>query len=202
MRLFVTGTDTGIGKTIICSWLCLHTNYAYFKPIQTGTMSDVDSKTVKRLSNTKIHDEVYALREPVSPHLAAKLSGACIDMNKIRLPQEPNLIVEGAGGVMVPLNDQNLMVDLMRHFSIPVILVARSTLGTINHTLMSIEVLRLRDINPLGVILKGEQNENNKKAIEYFGKTDVLAWVPHIPQVTRETLLQIELGEKLRQLLV
>ena len=147
-RLLVTGTDTGVGKTIVSALLCAALDGMYWKPIQTGSREGTDRETVRRLAALAAGDEIpeaYCLPEPVSPHLAADRSGVRIRLDAIQkplLPESKWLIVEGAGGVLVPLNDSDFMVDLMKHLGFPVVLVARTALGTINHTLLSLEALR------------------------------------------------------------
>jgi dethiobiotin synthetase len=201
MKVFITGTDTNVGKTLISSWIALHTGFSYFKPIQTGTRDGSDSFEVQKLSDTKIYPESYAYKEPLSPHLAAKLENDMIDIEKIVLPQSRNLIIEGAGGVLVPINDTHLMIDLIKKLGAPVILVARTTLGTINHTLLSLEVLRSRNIPVLGVIMNGEQNPQNSDSIELYGRTSVLAEFPKLESVSMNTLQGITLPQKLKQIL-
>lgn len=196
MKVFVTGTDTNIGKTIVSSWLCMRNNCSYFKPIQTGTLEGMDSKTVQTLSGCKIHKEVYAFPESVSPHLAAKLNGETIDLNKIVLPGSNNLIVEGAGGVLVPINESQLMLDLIKKLELPVIVVSSYKLGTINHTLLTLEVLRSRNIPILGVIMNHTTPpvsimEENKNAIAYYGKTKIIAQLPYISKITRQKLQNV-----------
>lgn len=202
MRIFITGTDTDVGKTVVSSWLCLHSKSAYFKPIQTGNLYDVDTATVQKLSTkTRTYKEAYSYSEPLSPHLAAELDGGRIDLDNICLPDEKNLIVEGAGGLLVPLNENQLLIDLVKRLQLPVILVARSSLGTINHTLLSLEALRQRDIPILGVIMNGE-NKGNEVAIERYGKTPVLASFPRIvgEPVTYEYLSSIPMPDRLRNM--
>jgi dethiobiotin synthetase len=201
MKIFITGTDTNVGKTLISSWIALHTGFSYFKPIQTGTRDGSDSLEVQKLSDTKIYPESYAYKEPLSPHLAAKLENDMIDIEKIILPEASNLIIEGAGGVLVPINDTYLMVDLIKKLGAPVILVARTTLGTINHTLLSLEALRSRNITILGVIMNGENNIQNSNAIEVYGRTSVLAKFPRLDSVSMNTLKGIALPQKLKQIL-
>jgi dethiobiotin synthetase len=142
MKIFITGTDTNVGKTLICSWIALHTGFAYFKPIQTGTSDGADSLEVQKLSDAKIYPEIYAYKEPLSLHLAARIEKDTIDIEKIVLPKEKNLIIEGAGGVLVPINDTYLMIDLIKKLGVSVILVTHTTLGTINHTLLSLIYVR------------------------------------------------------------
>ena len=201
MKIFITGTDTHVGKTLISSWIALHTGFSYFKPIQTGTRDGSDSLEVHKQSDTKIYPESYAYKEPLSPHLAAKLENDMIDIEKIVLPPSPNLIIEGAGGVLVPINDTYLMVDLIKKLGAPVILVARTTLGTINHTLLSLEALRSRNIAVLGVIMNGEKNPQNSHSIELYGRTPVLAEFPKLDSVSMNMLKSVALPKKLKQIL-
>ena len=201
MRVFVAGTDTNVGKTVISSWIALHTGFSYFKPIQTGVRDGFDSFEVKKLSGTKIYSESYTYTEPFSPHLAAKLENDVIDIEKIVLPEETNLVIEGAGGVLVPINDTNLMIDLIKKMDVKVILVARTTLGTINHTLLSLEALRSRNIAVLGVIMNGEKNIQNSNAIKLYGGTSVLAEFPKLEHVNMNTLKSVAFSQKLKKIL-
>jgi dethiobiotin synthetase len=201
MKIFITGTDTNIGKTLISSWIALHTGFSYFKPIQTGLNEGADSYEVQRLSNAKIYPEVYAYKAPLSPHLAARIENDTIDIEKIVLPPENNLIIEGAGGVLVPINDTCLMIDLIKKLGTPVVLVTRTILGTINHTLLSLEALRSRNIPVLGVIMNGEQNPQNSSAIEFYGRTTVLAEFPKLATVNKDIINNITLPQKLKQIL-
>jgi len=200
MKIFITGTDTNIGKTLISSWLTMHSGYAYFKPIQTGTKESSDSKEVQNLTAATIIPEIYTYPEPVSPHLAAQLAGDYIDIAQIALPNTDKLIVEGAGGLLVPINAQVLMIDLIKKLELGVILVASTKLGTINHTLLSIEALRARNIPLLGVIMNGPANTNSA-AIAKFGNTCILADFPWLPTVTTESLRSIPLTDKLLNIL-
>src|ERR1700722_15773765 len=140
-RFFITGTDTGIGKTVVSALLCAALDAYYWKPIQTGTREGTDSRTVARIAErprTKILRECYRFAPPVSPHLAAQKAGVRIDFDNLRPPAigvTESLIVEGAGGALVPINDTQLMSSLIKHFCLPGLLGARTTLGTINHTL-------------------------------------------------------------------
>lgn len=218
MHIFITGTDTNVGKTLVASWLCLHTGYDYFKPIQTGSIEGTDSNQILKLSknynqpnkqnnnknykNIIVHKETYLYQEAVSPHLAAKLNNQIIDISKIQIPTNVNdLIIEGAGGVLTPINQQLLMADLIKQLSVSVILVARSSLGTINHTLLSLEVLRVRKINILGVVVSGELNQDNCDAIEWYGKIKVLAQVPMLKNINTESLLDIPLSFELNKII-
>lgn len=199
MQIFISGTDTDVGKTIISSWICLHTAAAYFKPIQTGSLKDTDSAKVYELSSSVIYPEIFIYQKPVAPYLAAKLEKKQIDINKIKIPTNDNLIIEGAGGLLVPINNNYLMIDLIKKLKLPVILVAKSVLGTINHTLLSLEALRKRKIPILGIILNGTINNDNKLAIEHYGNTNVLAEFPYLNKVDTNTLKDFKLPYTLEQ---
>jgi len=192
MKVFVTGTDTDAGKTVASAWLCLHSGADYWKPIQSGHPPDRDAATVARLSGAIIHPERYLLREPLSPQAAARREGLRIELDDFSVPATNRpLVIEGAGGVYVPINEHAVMLDLMARFAVPVVVVARSGLGTINHTCLTLDALRGRNLPVLGVILCGQPNAENKAAIEHFGHTRVLAEIPHLPELTRETLLTV-----------
>ncbi|CAG7591935.1 MAG: dethiobiotin synthase [Candidatus Midichloria sp.] len=191
MKIFVTGTDTDIGKTIISSWLCLHFNYHYWKPIQSGSIPLTDKEFAQQLGINTIQ-EYARITQPLSPHLAARLDNKVLDINKIQVPLLEPLIVEGAGGVLVPINEQHTILDLIQHLNLPVIVVARSTLGTINHTCLTLGALANRNIKVLGVIMNGDKNEENKKAIEYYGNTKVLQEFPKIEEINKSSLLAIK----------
>ena len=179
---FITGTDTGIGKTIV-SAAFMHAlrgekDVCYWKPIQTGIEEDNDTETVKNLANcseNEIFDKGFRLEKPLSPHLSARLANVEITVKKTldfikNQKDEKFLIIEGAGGILVPLNENELMIDLMKSLNLPVIIVARSSLGTINHTLLTIETLRNQDLEIFCVVMNGERNVENERAIEHFGK--------------------------------
>lgn len=201
MRVFVSGTDTDVGKTVVCSFLCLHTGYSYFKPIQSGTSVGRDSELVSKLSGAKIYPESFSYRAPLSPHLASRLEGEEIDIKKIKVPDDDNLVVEGAGGLLVPINKDFLMIDLIKYLKMPVVVVSRSRLGTINHTLLSLEVLRSRRIEILGVIISGDINSENSDAIKLYGETEILAELPIINPLTRSELEKVPLTKRLKKLL-
>jgi dethiobiotin synthase len=196
--LFVTGTDTGVGKTMVSAAL-MHRlrrhSCRYWKPVETGIEQDDDTVTVARLSGAApgqfLRDGVR-LPRPLSPHLAAKLHGAHISLDDLdflarRQPEGP-WIVEGAGGVLVPLNETDLMVDLMRRLAMPVVIAARSSLGTINHTLLTIAALRHRAVAIAGVVMVGERNDDNRAAIEHYGGVTVVGQLAWLDPVTPEAL--------------
>jgi dethiobiotin synthetase len=196
-RYFITGTDTGVGKTMLSALLCAALDASYWKPIQTGTEIDSDSETVRSLVGLpaeKSLPEAYRFAPAVSPHLAARLAGTRIDLAKIKLPASAGdapLIVEGAGGVLVPLNERELMVDLMRQLALPVLLAARSSLGTINHTTLSLAALRSAGLTVAGVVMIGAPNLENRAAIEEYGKVRVVGEIPWLAEINRGALLEI-----------
>lgn len=192
MKVFVTGTDTDAGKTIISAWLCLHSGADYWKPIQSGHPPDRDADIVARLSGARVHPERHLLREPLSPFHAARLENLRIDMDDFRLPETSRpLVIEGAGGVLVPINESATMLDLIDRLGAPVIIAARSGLGTINHTCLTLAALRGRGVPVLGVVLSGPQNAANREAIEQFGNVKVLAEIPPLEPLTRESLRRV-----------
>lgn len=200
MQIFISATGTDIGKTLVSSWLCLHTSCDYFKPIQTGSLLGTDAKTVASLTKVKIWPESFLYKAPLSPHLAAELEHDEIDISKIKLPSSKNIIVEGAGGVMTPVNKDYLMLDLIKLLKLPTIIVASSKLGTINHTLLTLAALRAKHIKILGVIVSGEQNMQNCQAIEFYGNTKILAQVPQLTEVSHRSLLSVPLTDDLKQI--
>ena len=194
---FVTGTDTNVGKTVLSALLCTGLSGRYWKPIQTGAREGTDRAQI--LSWTEMSDEqglaeVYLFDEPVSPHLAARTVGQEIRLEAIVLPKGDSdrpLIVEGAGGVMVPINSMQFMRDLMRHLGLPVILACRSTLGTINHTLMSLQSLRTPGLNIRGVVMIGPPNKDNEAAIERYGDIAIIGRIPQLPEINCGVLRQV-----------
>jgi dethiobiotin synthetase len=193
---FVTGTDTDVGKTVVSAWLVAHLGAVYWKPVQAGTEGETDTQTVRRLAGLaprRIWPETYVLPEPLSPHEAAKRAGVAIQLSAFKPPQDAEMvIVEGAGGLLVPLNEQDLVIDLAEDLRLPVILVARSTLGTINHTLLSLEALRRRGLSIAGVVMVGPETPHNRAAIERYGKTQVLAEIPWLESIDLKTLAAIQ----------
>lgn len=192
---FVTGTDTDVGKTVVSAWLLAHLDACYWKPVQAGTEPETDTQTVRRLAELpedRIVPEAYVLKEPMAPHEAARREGISIDMAKLVGPQDDRLlIVEGAGGLLVPLNEKDYVIDLIEDLNLPVVLVARSSLGTINHTLLSLEALRRRGLVVAGVVINGPESPHNRAAIERYGKTQVIVEIPQLDTVTRSALRQI-----------
>lgn len=166
-NIFVTGIDTDSGKTLVSAILCEALGYDYWKPVQAGLPRDADL-VGSLLTNRHlvIHPETHLLREPMSPHAAAKRDGIEIHLRDFIPPATSRgLIMEGAGGVLVPLNDRDLMIDLMCQLAAPIVLVSDLYLGSINHTLLSVEALRRRELTILGIVFNGVQNPDSESII-------------------------------------
>lgn len=181
--MFITGTDTNVGKTVAAAWLLRRWDAAYWKPIQSGLDGETDTAMARRLSGLpaqRFHPSAFRLTAPRSPHEAARRDGVHITLDALTPPRETTrpLVVEGAGGILVPLNDEQLMIDLMAHLGWPVLLVARTALGTINHTLLSLECLRARNLTVAGVVLNGPADAENRAAIVHHGRVPILAEIP------------------------
>lgn len=174
----------------------------YWKPIQTGIEEDNDTQTVEylaKLTDDEILRHGFRLEKPLSPHLSARLANVEITIDKVIsfleiADKNRFLIVEGAGGVLVPLNEKEMMIDLMIALNLPVIVVARSGLGTINHTCLTIEMLRMKGLEVFGVIMNGEPNFENKKVIEHYGKIKVIAEIPKVENILSDfdTILNLK----------
>ena len=194
--IVVTGTDTGIGKTVFAAGLVGALGARYWKPVQSGLDEDdgSDALAVARLAGIaaeRIVPEAYRLSQPLSPHRSAELDGVTIDPARLALPVvDGRLVVEGAGGVLVPLTRERLFGDQFAAWGAPVVLVARTTLGTINHSLLSLEALRVRGVEVLGVAFVGEANEDNEATICAMGEVRRLGRLPVLPEVTRGALAQ------------
>lgn len=182
--LTVTGSDTGIGKTVVCAALLRAFHCAYWKPIQSGLANgDDDTKQVyewAELSAEQVIAPVYRLNAPLSPDQAAKREGLSISLDDFNLPNSSlPLVIEGAGGLLVPINKQQLMADLFAKFALPVLVVASSGLGTINHSLLTLEAMRARGLTVRGVVLSGPYHPENAAAIARHGQTQVI----QLPQI-------------------
>ena len=188
----VSGTDTGIGKTVFSAGLAGLLDGFYWKPVQSGLDEETDSQVVARLCalpDGRILPEVYRLTMPLSPHRSAEIDGFAIEAAKFSLPKLPGpLIIEGAGGLMVPLNRQTRFIDIFREWKLPVILCARTALGTINHTLLSLEALRVRSIPLLGIAFIGDEMADTQRTIAEMGKVRVLGRLPRLDPLTPEAL--------------
>ncbi|MFS8114161.1 dethiobiotin synthase [Rhizobium jaguaris] len=191
-RFVVTGTDTGIGKTVFAAALVGVLNAQYWKPVQSGMEDETDSEAVVRLSGLPadhVLPEAYRLSAPASPHLSARLDGVEIDPARLEPPACTGpLVIEGAGGLLVPLTKNTVFADVFARWRLPVILCARTSLGTINHTLLSIEALRSRDIPICGVAFIGTENADTQATIAAIGQVKVLGRLPLLESLTSETL--------------
>ena len=190
----VTGTDTGIGKTVFAAGLAAALGAHYWKPIQAGVDPDGDKEEVARLSGlpaTHILPEAYRLATPASPHLAARIDGVTIALDRLALPQvDGPLVVEGAGGVLVPISETLLMADLFAHWGQPVILCARTALGTINHSLLSVEALRARGVPIAGIAFIGEAHAENERIIPLLAGVPSLGRLPLLDPLSPAALAQ------------
>jgi len=190
----VSGTDTDVGKTVFAAALTLALSGVYFKPVQCGLEGETDSECVRRLTNLPDQHfipEIYRFSTPVSPHRAAELEGMRIDPARLQLPSaERPLIVEGAGGLMVPLTRSDLFIDVFMRWRAPLVLCARTALGTINHTLLSLEALRRRSIPVAGVAFVGHENPDTERTIAEMAGVRALGRLPMLPLLSPETLAQ------------
>jgi dethiobiotin synthetase len=190
--LVVAGIGTGIGKTLMAAILTEALKADYWKPIQAGNLEYTDTDEVRSLiSNTKsvFHPEAYRLHQPLSPHAAAKLDNIEIDTAKLDLPATENcLIIELAGGIMVPLNNKELNADLLVKWNAPVILVSQNYLGSINHTLLSVELLRNKNIPLAGIIFNGEPNIETENFILQYTAANCIANISTQPHISKTTV--------------
>lgn len=193
-NFIITGTDTGIGKTTVSAMLTLALGANYWKPIQSGIEGMVDTRLVQKLTalpDDRFLPESYVLTEPLSPHRAAELDRVEIDMARLVPPaSERPLVIEGAGGLMVPITRHHLQINLFKRWDIPVILCARTGLGTINHTLLSLEALWNRRIKIHGLIFVGDENRDNVKTIAEYSDVKVLGRLPLLVDLNEAALRQ------------
>ena len=188
VTIVVTGTDTDVGKTVFSAGLVRLLDGFYWKPVQAGLEGETDSDVVRRLSELpaeRILPEAWRLRTPASPHWAAELDDVAIDPQALVLPVVPRtLIVEGAGGLLVPLTRRALLIEVLARWGAPTVLCARTRLGTINHTLLSIEALRHREIPLLGVAFIGDAHPENERIIAILGDVPILGRLPYLDPLT------------------
>lgn len=194
LRFVISGTDTGIGKTVFAAALTHALKAHYWKPVQSGLEEETDSETVARLAGpprTRILPEAYRLKTPASPHLSARLDNVIIDPAVLQPPRlDGPLVIEGAGGLLVPLTGGVLFADIFARWQIPLILCARTALGTINHTLLSLEALRRRAIPVQGVVFIGDEDRENQRVITDIGAVRPLGRLPRLPDLTSDALHQ------------
>ena len=206
-RIIICGTDTDVGKTIVSSFFVQGLKGIYWKPIQSGTEEGSDTKTVCNLLSLEPNrylSERYKFKAPVSPHWAAEQESSFIEPSDLKLPDLDELIIiETAGGLMVPLNRDWLQIDQLKVWGAPIILVARTGLGTLNHTLLSLEALKHRNLDVLGIVLTGPPHKDNPKTLEQFGDTKILATLPIFDEVNAKVLSKEwhkqQLDQKLRK---
>lgn len=187
-QFVISGTDTGVGKSVVAAMLAAGLRSLYWKPLQSGLIDGTDTEAVRDISGLApdfFLPEAYRLQAAISPHASAALEGLTIERSRLCLPAvEGRLIIEGVGGLMVPINDQSLFIDVIKDWGLPLLLVARSRLGTINHTLLSLAALSSYKIDVLGVVMNGGGDEVSRRAIETYGKVRVLTEIPFLPALT------------------
>jgi dethiobiotin synthetase len=192
-QFFVTGIGTGIGKTIVSAALVEKLKADYWKPVQSGDLENSDSLSVESLvSNpySNIHPETYRLTQPFSPHKSAAIDGITIDAENFTIPQTSNsLIIEGAGGLMVPLNDHFLIIDLIKKLGVPVILVSQNYLGSINHTLLSVNALKQYQIPIKGILFNGIKDIYSKEFILDYTGVELLGHIPQYNHVDKAAVI-------------
>jgi dethiobiotin synthetase len=192
--IFITGNGTDIGKTIISAIITEHLEADYWKPVQSGELDNTDTMKVKSLvsnSKTVFHTEQFKLVQPLSPHASAEIDGVEIELKDFKLPSTTNhLVIEGAGGLMVPLNNKVLIADLITHFKSSVIVVSRNYLGSINHTLLTIQELRSRNIPIIGIVFNGEHTPQTENFILQYTQLPLLFRVEMEEQIDKQTILK------------
>jgi dethiobiotin synthetase len=193
-QYFITGIGTGIGKTITSAIITEKLKADYWKPIQSGDLAQSDSMTIESLisnNQTVIHSETYRLTQPLSPHLSAKIDGIEIELNNFQLPKTENhLIVEGAGGLMVPLNDKALILDLVKYLKLEVIVVSQHYLGSINHTLLTINTLKQHNMSIRGIIFNGEENLESQSYILNYSDIKHLGNIPTLRNIDKLNVIE------------
>ena len=192
-RFVIVGTDTGVGKTVVSAAIVGALSACYWKPVQAGLDGETDSQVVARLSGApaeRIFPEAWRLRRAASPHLAAHDEGVSIDAAALNPPRcDGPLVIETAGGVMTPLSDRALTIDVLERWRFPAILVARTSLGTINHSLLTLEALRRRGVSMMGIIFVGDAEPDVQRSIEAIGGVRILGRLPKLDPLTDKTLL-------------
>lgn len=192
-RYVISGIGTEVGKTVVSAIVSEALKAMYWKPVQAGELENTDSHKVERLTtNVRIIPEAFKLNEPLSPHAAAEIDGVEINLNLLRLPSvETNLVIEGAGGLLVPINTKGLLyTDVFQKWNLPVIIVSRHYLGSINHSLLTAEVLKNRGINIAGWIFVGEENTYSESIILKVTELPMIARIPLVNEVTKEFIAE------------
>lgn len=192
-RYVVTGIGTDVGKTVVSAIIAQALEADYWKPIQSGELGNSDSHKIDRLTNDNVHilSERYRLTEPLSPHASAAIDGVHLQLSELTLPEtNRNLLVEGAGGLMVPINDTDLLIDAFKQWNLPVIIVSRHYVGSINHTILTIEALQNRGIAIKGLVFVGDENKATESFILNHTKVPFLMRVPLVADVTTDFVQQ------------
>lgn len=191
--LFITGPGTDIGKTVVSAVLVEKLKADYWKPVQSGDLDNTDTDKVRKLVQNPVsvfHKEAYRLTQPYSPHKSAELDGIRIDPANIVLPQTTNrLLIEGAGGLMVPLNEQFYIIDLIKKLNAEVIFVIKHYLGSINHSILSLEALKARNITVKGIIINGEKDNYSEQAISSYMDCELLGYTPYIENLNHANIV-------------
>mgnify|MGYP001358725147 CR=1 FL=1 len=193
-HFILTGIGTEVGKTVASAIVCEAMGWDYWKPVQAGDLHHTDSHKVDQWTseNTKILTEAFRLNTPASPHYAANIDGINIQIEDISLPEHPKtILVEGAGGLMVPLNKDQNYIDLFQRWNKPVILVSRNYLGSINHTLLSVEALKNKGIPIAGILFNGPENPSTEEVIAHQTGTSILGRIPDLEVVNKSTISAI-----------
>ncbi len=200
MNLFITGIGTNVGKTVVSAILTEALEADYWKPIQSGTIEGKDSETVTSLisnSKTVIHPETYLLKQPLSPHFAAKLDGVTIEMEKLQLPTTCNhLIIEGAGGLLVPINKNEYVIDVAKKIDCEIVLVISSYLGCINHTLLSIEYLKSNNFKIYALVFNGDFDLEVKQSILDYTLNPIIIDIPTLNTLSKQLISEISMKVK------
>jgi dethiobiotin synthetase len=189
MKIIVAGIGTEVGKTIVSSIFCQAFSLDYWKPLQSGSKEDNDAEKVRELISAKIEifPNAYCFKEPLSPDQAAKLEGISIDPSKINIPESQHLLIEPAGGLMVPLTEDGfLFSDLLKIWNIPIVLVSRFYLGSINHTLLSIEYLKSHNLSLAGIVFTDDINEESEKIIRLKAPTTHFHHIPWSKEINTD----------------
>lgn len=193
-KYFISGIDTEIGKTVVSAILTQALQADYWKPVQSGELDHSDTHKVRALvscSSNTYFPETYRLNKPMSPHASANADGVSIALDQFELPEtNNNLIVEGAGGLLVPLNEKDMIIDLIKNLNLEVILVSKHRLGNINHTLLSIEALQNRTIPIKGIIFNGEEIPETESIISKLGKVPILGTIPTFATVDQQSIVE------------
>ena len=203
MKLFVTAVDTNVGKTVVSGILANALRFDYWKPIQSGDLKNSDTKKVRRMMDKelKCFPEGIRLKSPLSPHESARIDKKKIELEKFNCPKEENLIIEGAGGLMVPMNDDgDCIVDLIKHIDAKVVLVSKNYLGSINHTLMSCQILASYGLENIGIIIIGEPNPASEEIITKVSGVPIIGHIDWTNRFTKKFITSQ--GEQFKKLLL